>query len=306
MAFSIFAIIHSMISPWATPFQTLQAILTQANLPIRDESKPPKNMPLDRTAAHTSSFEVSNWTEFNFETLMEAYGDILSEQVQAMSHAPTGLPSIRRLADLKTVGQTYLFPTLQYTLDAGARHIGIRLGHHLPRFEFLPSQPLGGLRPAFTLSSDSQDILVVSCVQFAKQWNSSDLLDTSGSAKHPIGRLVTYCKAAGTRYGFVLTSSEVVVVRVSMVASSRNFHVEWQAIPWGASGEQTLTVNLGLWFLAMMSLNGDHRRLCCLTELVPLNVWSRSVDSDGRIVYQHHLSMRKRFDLPAGGVYAEA
>lgn len=103
----------------------------------------------------------------------------------------------------------------------------------------------------------------------------------------------------------ILTSGEVVVARVSMADARGKHHVEWQAIPWDASGEEALTVNLGLWFLAMMSLNGDHRPIRPLTELVPLNLWSRFPDPDGRILYQHHLSMRTRFDLPAGAVSAK-
>ncbi|KAJ3456671.1 hypothetical protein MRS44_016694 [Fusarium solani] len=260
--------------PWAAPFESLQAILTKANPPIRDESSPSRTVPQDKTAAPVSCFEVSNWTEFNLETLIEAYGDILNEQVQITNHVPTEIPSIRSLADLKTVGQRHIFPFFS-------------------------------LCPAFTLLSGDDEALLVSCVQYAKQWNSSDLLGTSASAKYPIGRLVTYCRTAGTRYGFVLTSNEVVVVRVSKAGTPRAFHVEWQAIPWGASGDSTLTVNLALWFLAMMSLNDDHRPMCDSTELLPLNSWSRSVGSDGQVVYQHRLSMRKRFDLPASAVYTE-
>ncbi|KAJ4209584.1 hypothetical protein NW759_013438 [Fusarium solani] len=272
--------------PWAAPFESLQATLTKANPPIRDESSPSRTVPQDKTAAPVSCFEVSNWTEFNLETLVEAYGDILNEQVQITNHR-------------------HIFPILQYTIEAGARHIGIRLGRHLPTSEFRPSLSLQGLCPAFTLLSGDDEALLVSYVQYAKQWNSSDVLGTSTSAKYPIGRLVTYCRTAGTRYGFVLTSNEVVVVRVSKAGTPRAFHVEWQAIPWGASGDSALTVNLALWFLAMMSLNDDHRPMCDSTELLPLNSWSRSVGSDGQVVYQHRLSMHKRFDLPASAVYTE-
>lgn len=305
MAFHIFAVITSRVFPWASPFESLLAILTKANPPIQDESNPPIYMSQDRTAAPDRCFEVSNWTDFNLETLMEAYGDILSEQVQVTNHAPTDMLSIRSIADVKTVGQRFIFPILQNTVEAGARHIGIRLGRHLPAFEFRPSLSLKGLCPAFTLISSSDEALLVSCVQYAKQWNSSDLLGISDSAKHPIGRLVTYCRTADTRYGFVLTSNEVVVVRVSKAGTPRTFHVEWQAIPWDASGDNVLTVNLALWFLAMMSLNDDHRSICPSTELLPLNSWSRSVRSDGQVVYQHPLSMRKRFDLPPSAVYNE-
>ncbi|WAO95854.1 Hypothetical protein NCS54_01349900 [Fusarium falciforme] len=305
MAFHIFALLPSIMFPWAAPFESLQAILTKANPPIRDESSPSRTVPRDKTAAPISCFEVSNWTEFNLETLIEAYGDILNEQVQVTNHAPTEMPNIRSLADLKTIGQRHIFPVLQYAIEAGARHIGIRLGRYLPTSEFRPSLSLQGLCPAFTLLSGNDEALLVSCVQHAKQWNSSDLLGTSDSAKYPIGRLVTYCRTAGTRYGFVLTSKEVVVVRVSTASTPRAFHVECQAIPWGASGDSALTVNLALWFLAMMSLNDDHRPICDSIELLPLNSWSRSLGSDGQIVYQHHLSMRKRFDLPASAVYTE-
>ncbi|KAI8712754.1 hypothetical protein NCS52_01374400 [Fusarium sp. LHS14.1] len=273
MAFHIFAFISSITFPRAAPFESLRAILTQANPPIRDESSPPRTMQPGRTAAPASRFEVSNWTDFNLEMLMEAYGDILNEQVQLTNHAPTEVPSIRSLADLKTVEERHIFPILQCTIEARARHIGIRLERHLPTSEFHPSLSFRGFRPAFTLLSGDDEALIV--------------------------------RAADTRYGFILTSNEVVVVRVSTAGMRKAFHVKWQAIPWGASGDGVLTVNLALWFLAMMSLNDDHRPVCKTAELLPLNSWSRSMGSNGQMVYQHHLSMCKRLDLPASAVYTE-
>ncbi|RSL88401.1 hypothetical protein CEP52_002327 [Fusarium oligoseptatum] len=305
MASNIPAIIHFFMSPGTAPFESLQAILTKANPPIRDESSPPRNVPPSKTAASVNSFEVTQWADFNLETLMEAYGDILNEQVQVTNHAPTDPPSMRSLADLKMIGQRYIFPALEYTIEAGARHIGIRLGRHLPTMIFRPSPAVQGNYPPLALCTDNEERLLFGCVQFAKQWQSSDLLDNPAIAKRPIGQLVTYCNNANTRYGFVLTSSEVVVIRLSRGNTSRLSQVEWQAIPWDASGDNVLTVNLALWFLAMMSLNGDHRAICRSTELLPLNTWSRSVNPDGQVIYQHHLSMRKRFDLPAGAVYTE-
>lgn len=308
MAFSIFAVIPFITFPWATPFESLQAILTSANPPLRDESSPPKIVPKNKTAAPDGSFEVIRWAEFNLETLMEAYGDILNEQVQVKNRAPTQLPNIRYLADLKTVAQACILPTLQYTTEVGARHFGIRLERHLPTFDFRPSLRLPGNQtcyPTFALCSSNDKAHVVGCVQSAKQWHSSDLLGTSMTAKRPIGRLITCCRNANTRYGFVFTTSEVVVTRLSRTNTARPFQIEWQAIPWDAYGENVLTVNLGLWFLAMMSLNDDHRPICRSTELIGLNAWSRSVSPDGQVVYQHHISMRKRFDLPAGAVYTE-
>ncbi|UPK95959.1 hypothetical protein LCI18_006894 [Fusarium solani-melongenae] len=298
MVFPIFGLI------WVSPFESLQAILTKANPPIRDESTPSGTVFQDRVGEPMSCLELSNWTEFNLETLIDAYGDILNEQVRVTNHAPAEMPSIRSFADLKTVAQRHIFPTLQDTMQAGARQIGIRLGRHLPTPEFHPSLSFQGPCAAFTLLSGNGDALLVGCVQHAKQWNSSDLL-VSDSAKYPISLLVRDCRVAGTRYGFVLTSNEIVVVRVSRADTRRAFHVEWQAIPWGATGNSALTVNLALWFLAMMSLNDDHRQICDSTELLPLNSWSRSVGSDGQIVYQHHLSMRKRFDLPVIAAYTE-
>ncbi|KAL6366024.1 hypothetical protein LRP88_00117 [Fusarium phalaenopsidis] len=215
--------------PWAAPFESLQAILTKTNPPIRDESSPPRNVRRGQTAVSVDSFEVTKWTEFNLETLMEAYGDILSEQVRVKNHAPTQLPSIRYLADLKTVAQTCIFPTLQYTTEAGARHIGIRQERHLPTFDFRPSLRLPGDQtcyPTFALCSGNEKAHMVGCVQSAKQWHSSDLLGTSMTAKRPVGRLITCCNNANTRYGFVFASSEVVVIRLSTNNTARPFQVE--------------------------------------------------------------------------------
>ena len=118
----------------------------------------------------------------------------------------------------------------------------------------------------------------------------------------PLRRVAAYCLSTDTRYGFVLTPGEIVLVRVSGTAydNTQPCLIEWKAVPWGASGPNTLTVSLSLWFIAMMSLNPIHGKLCPPGTAPPVNFWWKYKDPAGTVIYQHHLSLRQVLASPAG------
>jgi len=118
----------------------------------------------------------------------------------------------------------------------------------------------------------------------SKTWHSNDLETLAEKSECPIHHLAVYANHDETRYGFVLTDQEVIVVR-TFYDNSHALGEEWQAISWDASGDGTLTPSLAVWFLVMMALNEEHRRVHPWAGTLPLNVWWRKRDSEGPVVY---------------------
>lgn len=108
----------------------------------------------------------------------------------------------------------------------------------------------------------------------------------------PVRQILTYAVAAHTRYGWVMTTSEVVVFRVSKnpsTSSASKYIVEWSFVPWSNSGEGKLTVNLAIWWLGMMSLADKHREIVLPSQMYSINTWQKDEDGAG---YTHILSGR--------------
>ncbi|KAF4467187.1 hypothetical protein FALBO_5970 [Fusarium albosuccineum] len=174
----------------------------------------------------------------------------------------------------------------------------------------LQLQPGDGIQtPDLTLSYydlrlDTRVNLAVGCVKSAEQWHSSHLSTSLNIALHPINQVVDYCHAAQTRYGFILTNKELVVIRVSYhrVGTTKKPHAEYKAIPWSAWGQGALTVHLALWFLVMISMNVEHRPIRTSDEVLPLNLWWRAPGNNIGL-YRHHLSKHERSSLPPGAQF---
>ncbi|SPJ81633.1 uncharacterized protein FTOL_09038 [Fusarium torulosum] len=148
--------------------------------------------------------------------------------------------------------------------------------------------------------------LVVSCFYHASTWQSNLLLqELARQGLLPLQRLATYCLLSNTRYGFIFTSAELVVVRVSGTTACRPVapcRVEWRSIPWSASGPGVLTVKFSLWSLVMMSLQAEYRAICTPERILPVHLWWRYRNCERREVFRHHLCMREVFQRPIGAV----
>ncbi|KAI2469973.1 hypothetical protein F4781DRAFT_392443 [Annulohypoxylon bovei var. microspora] len=126
-------------------------------------------------------------------------------------------------------------------------------------------------------------------VKPGSQWTShklrnGELVDHSGRWRPnqsgdrdaaPLLQIFNYCVKCGARYGFLVTSKEVLVVRVRPVEVPSNPEnenltdklyykgaMEYKAIPWenhsAEDGYRELTINLAIWFLCILAGN-DHR-----------------------------------------------
>lgn len=83
----------------------------------------------------------------------------------------------------------------------------------------------------------------------------------------PLQQMATYCRIGETRYGYVVTQNELVVLRARRISkidpgSTLQFAAfEYKAIPWSDNGPGKLTVNLAIWALGCMGMNTEHRAM---------------------------------------------
>jgi hypothetical protein len=258
--------------------------------------------------------EVMHWDEFDIQFLTEAYGDTLSSSLETQrSDSFPDPPQISGLNDLKSACECHTFPLIRQAIIRGTEDIVGRLDQRMPRVETVRDDQIAfgycsglSVRLRDTSVSTAPARLVVSCFYHARAWQSSLLLQEPTPRRlAPLQRLAKYCLLANTRYGFIFTGAELVVVRVSGTTARHPVspcRVEWRSIPWNVSGPGVLTVKLSLWSLVMMSLHTQYRAICTPERILPLNLWWQYRNCEGREVFRHHLSMREVFQRPNGAV----
>jgi hypothetical protein len=293
---------------------TLYEALITANQTLYYNHMGPDSTLSIQTAYDSIPIEVMHWDDFNIQSLTEAYGDTLSSNIDIQSsELHSSSPQISGLNTLKAVCECYVFHLLRQAIARGTEDIVGRLDQRMPNVETvrddqIASRYRSGLSVLLRDPSISKTParLVVSCFYRASQWQSNFLLqELTPQNLLPLQRLATYCLLANTRYGFIFTGAELVVVRISGTTSCRSVatcRVEWRSIPWIASGPGVLTVKFSLWSLVMMSLQAEYRAICTPERILPVHLWWRYRNCEGREVFRHHLSMREVFQRPIGAV----
>lgn len=289
---------------WATT--SIQDSLASENPTLQVTSKT-ANL-ANTNVADIANPGIAHWDDFDLGSLRQAYGDLLEEYpvpTVASSHSQL---TFKGLTAFKKAFVDHVFPRLMQPIKTGATALGERLGKRLPDLSMCQDTLVERrYRSALSLMSDKGVHFLVSCVLLETQWTSA-MVESATNSGHvaclPLRRVAAYCLSTNTRYGFVLTPGEFVVVRVSGTPYDKTQPclIEWKAVPWDASGPNTLTVNLSLWFMAIMSLNPNHRKLCPPGTAPPVNLWWKYRDPAGRVIYQHHLSLRQVLAPPAGAI----
>ena len=125
------------------------------------------------------------------------------------------------------------------------------------------------------------------------------VLDLTGERKLPLEQLATYCRYGQTRYGFILTQTELVALRIRRIhPQTKGKHyaaVEYTSVPWHRKTK--LTVNLAIWALGCMGMNNEHREMetadgknLPLDRMARLTWWRHDPKAN---VYQNVISKRK-------------
>ncbi|KAK4096567.1 hypothetical protein N658DRAFT_501423 [Parathielavia hyrcaniae] len=78
---------------------------------------------------------------------------------------------------------------------------------------------------------------------------------------HPLKQMATYCRCGETRYGYIVTQTELVAMRVRRIpgTSRPTAAIEYRSIPWSAHGHGKLTAHLAIWALGCIGMNDAHR-----------------------------------------------
>ncbi|AEO70536.1 3b8a0ec7-3073-45ec-bbc0-87a770498b2f [Thermothielavioides terrestris] len=267
-----------------------------------------------------------NWPDFTYENIKAAYGHlfdigpIASDAIQDLRGSPGMIVKEAHVDDVVVV---WNWQICRFPLKRGAERVLADLGleqleltmRHLgqeskdPRSDAKPKSPdwcifLWDPRDP---ADESQTITVWGDSKCSSKWRSDkDLLPSRFKSNWiwPFRQVLTYCVSNATRYGYILTPDEVVVLRVHEDRSTptKPWRIQYASVPWANSGEGVLTVNLAIWALAMMSLNEGHRPIRTLDHTLPLNVWwvDPSQSQRGTPTYEHHLSGARVSKAPVG------
>ncbi|RSL92088.1 hypothetical protein CDV31_015307 [Fusarium ambrosium] len=255
-------------------------------------------------------WHVRQWDDFNLKTISGAFGDLLDQPASVAMGGLCADRGIRNLKEMKNHSIDWLLRILESPVTIGGRLLGHRLGFtsavdHSRDTTFPGAKHKYESSLIFYHDAIPRIHFVVSCARLSSQWTSEGLKNQDHAAVLPIRQLATYAKESGTRYSFIMTDKEVVVVRF-MADPNGQYGAEWQAIPRSASGEANLTVGLAVWALIMMSLHEQHRAVATEGETLPINLWWREQGVDGRVTYRHHLSGRQLPYLHSGAVYRDS
>ncbi len=128
------------------------------------------------------------------------------------------------------------------------------------------------------------------------------------AAVEPLFELATISAGTKTRYSFILTDAELVVVRIHLAdGSTSRYNAQWQSIPWDAHGPGVLTVGVALWALVMMSLHRDDRKIVAEADMKDLNFWWKTPGANGNADFTNHYSRRQVGpNLPAGAAWGDS
>ncbi|RSL66067.1 hypothetical protein CEP54_003889 [Fusarium duplospermum] len=244
------------------PPQTIQEVLTSqapAFVLNVNASIPPK---LVHTWMMVDPKDVKCWQDFNLSALRNAYGHIFDLPCPTdPAFDEHGHFVIKTLDELKQHGVETLYDLIRCPLQSAIpklkRSVSWSKNEILCDFK-APATKIDWLWGVFYTMDKTN--LVVSCSRLSNTFTSRDLQQKGPDAIYTLRQLATYAAIGQTRYGFILTDQEIVVVRFHQ--SCRNveqYVVEWEAIPWEASGRDTLTAPLAVFSLVLMSLDSEQR-----------------------------------------------
>jgi hypothetical protein len=285
------------------PLRTIQETLTgQVPAFVLDVNAPINPRPV-QTWMMVDPKDVMYWQGFNLVNLRNAYGHILDLPCPTcpVSDAhPRFL--IQTLDELKQHGIEALHHLLQRPLQYAIPKLKQSLvcsKHDVLCDYKAPHTQIDWIWGVFYAMDDTN--FVVSCSRLSNTFTSEDLRLKKPDAIYTLRQLATYAAIGKTRYGFILTDKEVVIVRFHVKSQNvEEYAAGWVAIPWKETGMYTLTAPLAVFSLIMMSLNDDHRQIVVGNNTLSLDAWIREKLWDGKVIFYHHLSGRCVNKLPEG------
>ncbi|RSL58359.1 hypothetical protein CEP53_006160 [Fusarium sp. AF-6] len=239
--------------------------------------------------------DVKRWQDFSLTNLMTAYRHIFDLP------CPTNPASdehhqfvIQTLDELKQHGIETLYHLLKCPLQHGIpklkESVSCSTREVLCDFK-APATQIDWVWGVFYAKDKTN--LVVSCSRLSNTFTSKDLQQKGPDAIYTLRQLATYAALGQTRYGFILTDQEVVVVCFHKSCRDvEQYMVKWEAIPWKTTDRDTLTAPLAVFSLVLMSLDDKQRHIVLDSKFLRLGGWTPGIPSPGMFFLSHHFLMR--------------
>ena len=135
---------------------------------------------------------------------------------------------------------------------------------------------------------------------FNPVWLETQNAYVENEADVAIGQVGMYCYYGKTRYGFIITSTTVTVLRYNFISKTPDIlslGVEYKVIPLEVSGPG-LTAVKAIVSLAALSMHDRHRDVVPKREILSLNAWYRH-EAYNREAFVHLTTERLARSLPS-------
>ncbi|KAJ4161591.1 uncharacterized protein LMH87_007622 [Akanthomyces muscarius] len=243
-----------------------------------------------------------SWEDFTYNNIKQIFKKDLGRRYKGEnepSPLPMDLDVFKEDATQDALGR-FPVPIVNYALDSsgGSEHFG-RGSRCETNDMYVPDWSV--LSKPHAIEAGMMLNMLPGDTKISSKWRSSMLEDNDGKFdewKKVLDQVVTYMAWWSARYGFIVTDTEVVALRIHRqhvpdglavhrprrsrrsdatitlssdpvsIASSEGFQdtdpllwdfgVEYKAIPWSAHGSGKLTGKLALWALARMASCGDR------------------------------------------------
>ncbi|KAL9123764.1 MAG: hypothetical protein Q9217_006839 [Psora testacea] len=214
--------------------------------------------------------QISLWQDFNYNTVIQRYGNGLNVKQIMPDPMPTSPP--RAIKDEPLFHARfieYILPRVRRALRAGFE----QLQPQVQAGQLTPTVFDGGsiativdnYRPdmAFVKEGDNVGVGPNRCPgdlkvswKWKSAWRTTHEEALQREYKQAFSQVNFYMKQHQARYGFIITDTELVPVK----RMPDNGHIAVaNAVPWTRQGNGLLTVLLGLWYLGMLAASNDWR-----------------------------------------------
>ncbi|KAI3394430.1 hypothetical protein diail_2680 [Diaporthe ilicicola] len=291
---------------------SIHDVLTRKNPTLDVKTKKGSNT-RDQAYFPIEPEDIRLWRDFDYKHLVNGWGHVMALEGASGRFETELSDSQKEIIDkdkIDSVAESWNIENIRDPLKKGANFLrgtdqpDVTIKKKYIQFARPNRKPLELDMAIFLRDGDriTSTSLVTGYNMCETKWDHVKMMETAGTTEYlgPVRQILTYAVAAKTRYGWVMTTSEIAVFRVSKkpgTPSTSDYTVEWSFVPWSNSGEGKLTVNLAIWWLGMMSLADKHRQIVLPSEMYPINTWWKKKDGKG---YTHVLSGRTVKVLPEG------
>ncbi|KAK8016783.1 hypothetical protein PG993_014972 [Apiospora rasikravindrae] len=126
-------------------------------------------------------------------------------------------------------------------------------------------------------------------------FNTSNLINAADrpKVKNILGQLMMYCYNSDTRYGFVLNSECVTLLRFfkldkGVPGKDGEYGVHYAILPWKRT-KGLMSAQKGIWILSMMGCHDKHKSIVTQDQIRDLNDWAKFQEGD-QVLWANHLS----------------